>query len=913
MKKIWLPLFSALLLPAFLSGADNSIFADGKINGQMKIAETVKFEGKDVIKPKLMGWGVGIVPLKTDWSDCRALVFDLYSGRAGKEKFAVTVSGEKTGSAGNYYLYKLPVSWTGWKTVVIPFRQFQVSGRPSWKHITGINISPKGYGLTPQKGGTVYIDNLRLQPLPRTDKAKQHSMNPIPVNPAESILSPFWDAGLSDFKQWEVQCGNGGAEQKWDVHIRWQGTIRFIRKMNLDVSRFDTLVPALSLMPGVKIRVEAESDRGKLSAEYTVPDDQGKTTEFPLSLNGARKLTEFTVTLESAEKSIGFFKYLLISDSRRLKDVERQYAELGKIDFSKYIYPEEDVIRTYTPGLNLYCDQEKLEAVRKEIRNDPAITKKMQEIIQQVKRLEAPEKSVRAYATRDRRFARDRDFARDDLFNLADAAWLGTLLRDPELTRLAARRAIALVLSPHWGAGMMSSLPGTTFEHRCFSECVAMENLVFALDFCHELFTPYGRDLILRTLAERGAGTANFNAWKWNYIYNCNQLAAFSIARIAVYAAMEKSGWAHVKPYTDLAIAELNQSMNNILEPDGGYIEGPSYYQYTFWGAFPAYYLYARARGRDFKSILPPGLKNAPDYVELFLSTDDKQGFIPANDGGSGIYPQNSFIFAEIFPDSQFGRLCNKYQKLVGKPRANDRWSWLAGIPGTRKKEPPLRNFLKLDSLASAASVRKLDGKLLKIAFLCDMRKGGHKHPDAGSFILEFAGETYAMDSGIVQYSSPFSRVLQGEDRHNVMVPVKADGSYGKQLISSDRLKLNASGDAKTFSASVDLVPCWKGQFKTRTRELRSGSPDQLTIIDEYELADGRGAAFFWLSPFPIQLTGNHVVIEGKHGRIEFTIPSGWTPKIEQLKHIKSPQYRLTLLSEKKKGRLKLDIGIGAR
>ena len=161
-------------------------------------------------------------------------------------------------------------------------------------------------------------------------------VNLIPVNSAESILSPFWDAGLSDFKQWEIQCADGSAVQKWDVHLHWKGKSRLIRKMDLDVSRFDTIIPALSLLPGVKVKVEAVSDKGKRSAEYTVPDDQGKTTEFPLALNGATRLSEFSVTLESPKKTFGFFKYLLISDSKRLKDVERQYADLGKMDFSKF-------------------------------------------------------------------------------------------------------------------------------------------------------------------------------------------------------------------------------------------------------------------------------------------------------------------------------------------------------------------------------------------------------------------------------------------------------------------------------------------------------------------------------------------------------------------------------------------------
>ncbi|MFQ9800095.1 MAG: heparinase II/III family protein [Clostridia bacterium] len=37
----------------------------------------------------------------------------------------------------------------------------------------------------------------------------------------------------------------------------------------------------------------------------------------------------------------------------------------------------------------------------------------------------------------------------------------------------------------------------------------------------------------------------------------------------------------------------------------------------------------------------------------------------------------------------------------------------------------------------------------------------GHAHEDRGSFILEYAGQTFAMDPGTCDYSSSYSMMLQ--------------------------------------------------------------------------------------------------------------------------------------------------------
>ncbi len=802
--------------------------------------------------------------------------------------------------------------WTGWKTVVLPFKNFSISRDPvGWKQVDALFFSTKGYGLTPEAGGKVYIRDIRLRPKKEADPAAMREVKPYPVNPAESVISPFWDPALSDFAKWKFELAAGNVTTDLSgCALRFRGKATLIREMDFDCSNFDALIPALALIPGTGIEIAAETDAGVKRQSYTAPDDKGKTTEYPLALGGAKKITRLTVTLTNPEATDVIFKWLLIADSKRRADLDRMYRELGKIDFSRYLKDAGDCQLSFEPGLGIYGGKDAVERARRHAETDPAARERLAKKVEAQKAAPPPEETITAYTTRDRRFSRDRDFTLPSPYAVADAAWPAVLTRDPDLLRLAARRAIVLAFHPEWGAGMLSSMPGTEWQHRCFDECNAMENLVFALDFCNDLFTETGRDLILRRLAESGAGTANFNAWKYDYIYNCNQLSAFSLGRIAAYLAMEKAGWKHVVPYTELAKAELDESMGRILEADGGYTEGPSYYQYTFWGALPSYYLYARARGKTFAEVLPKELRGAPDFMELMFSTDDKQGVMPVNDGNSGLYAQNIVILAGMFPGTIFDRMINKYRKMSGTIPADDRWSCFAGDPGRQADDPPLRPLVKIDSITSAASVRELDGKTLKIAFLNDTRATAHKHPDAGNFIIEYDGKTYAMDSGICHYSSPFAKVLQREDRHNVMVPLDGSGGFIAQNRVGTSPRFSAAGDAKTFHAEADLTNCWQGKFKVRSRKLDSDEPGTLILTDHYETANGQGVAFFWLAPFPIKIDGRTVTIGGDKGhRLTFAAPESWTLKTEKVTRENAPdQYRLTMTNPAPAGELKLEI-----
>jgi len=723
----------------------------------------------------------------------------------------------------------------------------------------------------------------------------------IPVNPAESLLGAFWDPSISDFANWKAAGGN--AVQSWaGGDIYWKsGTMTLTRDLDLDCTAFDRLLAAVVPTPGTTFELTAQTDVGLLRKTFVIPP-KNSITEFALDLNGAKKITRITMAFTAASASNGFCKWIGLQNTANLKIWEKYWQQMRQMDLSPYL--NNNPSTTFNPTFQLICTKAELDAVRARVTKQPeerqSFTNWRDKISQQPEALSR----LREYATADPRFVRDREINTPALYNSSEAAWVGAVMRDPVMMKMAARRAITLVLSPKWGAGMFSSIPGTAWEHRCFDEAMSVVDLITTLDLAGEYFSPLGRDLIMRSVAERGLGTINFNAWKYDYIYDCNQLAAFSPARILGYGVMEKLNWKHATPYTDLAMQELNECMRRNLHPDGGYFEGADYYQYTMANAMPAYYFYARLRNKSFKDILPQELQKSPDFAELMISTDEKQLFMPINDGRHGMNIDAISFLSAMFPDSQYVRIYHRYLKNRPLP-AGSRWPWIVGssIP---QNDPPYRNFIQIPSMASASSVRRIDQALVKVALVGDAAGMTHKHYDAGSFIIEADGETLAMDSSGCFYNVPIHKVLMQSDRHNVMIP--RDAVTAQKRLKTP-LTLQASGNDQSFHAELDLMPCWSEWFNQRRRIIDSPNPQTIIIKDIFELKKGEVTDFFWLTQQKISVEGRTVTITGTRSVARFTVPEGWEIKTETLsRDILTPQQRLILSTKMKKGELVLPV-----
>ena len=187
----------------------------------------------------------------------------------------------------------------------------------------------------------------------------------------------------------------------------------------------------------------------------------------------------------------------------------------------------------------------------------------------------------------------------------------------------------------------------------------------------------------------------------------------------------------------------------------------------------------------------------------------------------------------------------------------------------------------------------------------------GHTHEDKGSFVLEYAGQAFAMDLGIGDYGDPIHVAYKHCQRHNMLVPVgTSDRSAPLNPLPFD-VKATGAGDERTFHARIDATPGWSGYYKKWVRTWDSPSPDVLTVRDEYELGRGTAVEFYWQTHLPVEQTDNSVTIRGDHGLATLTIPPDCTARLDRLPLADGTDYtRIAIRKEATQGTLEVTVNV---
>ena len=271
------------------------------------------------------------------------------------------------------------------------------------------------------------------------------------------------------------------------------------------------------------------------------------------------------------------------------------------------------------------------------------------------------------------------------------------------------------------------------------------------LDLAGECFTDLGRDFILRRIGEHAIGNINQVTWAYEYIFHNNQFAWFTPGRMLGYLALEQF-WPRVKPYTELARQDLDESFKSTILPDGGYVEGPSYFECVASYGCTGLFHYARARGLDYTAIVPPSVLRTADFAAAMASTDERGDLMPICDGHQLISSETAAHMAALLPESAWVRIYHKVlARLGGFPNSVIAWQLARAIPARGPDLPP---FVYLPVMGVMSSVRAFGSECVKLFLMGNQAGAGHTHEDKGSFILEFAGDTFACDPGTCDYSS---------------------------------------------------------------------------------------------------------------------------------------------------------------
>lgn len=743
------------------------------------------------------------------------------------------------------------------------------------------------------------------------------------INAAEGILDPLWDPSLSGLRKWRVTPGDAHGlrvSQNWCwAKIEWSRkpaagpALKMTRDFEADCTGYDKLVVSVMAPLHSIFRMIAITDKGE--RRFTSPPAPALKKEHALDLQGATVLHSLTIEIDAAnnEVSNGWLNWVGLQNSQMLERVTWMWDRFDAA-WDGYLQPESYEPK-FKPSVGLVIDKDELDALRAKhdaflkIHKESPFT-----MAADAARGLEPERMVREFVNfwGDTRYSRERDhsnhlLSKGPIGHALNTTIAGLLLKDKSLLRLGARFAMAIGMCGRWDDGMICYTPGGVFEHRCFVQSLCVHEVALVLDLAGEMFLNPAHEFLKRRIAEEGLGSINFNTWKFEYIFKCNQLAWFTPGRMAGYTLLEKN-WPRAKQYTEIAYNDLIESLGYAILPDGGYVEGPTYFRCVARDGGLSLYYYARARGKKLADIIPDTVRSTADFGAAVMSTDSDQDVIPICDAGNRLEQEALAVMAMALPESHWVTMFRRsIARTNGMANTLLACKLEADVPTAG---PDHKAFVFLPEMGLMTSTRKIGQAWTKILLMGNKSGAGHTHEDKGSFVLEFNGETYALDPGTCDYSSPLAGLLQHCERHNMLVPTGTSSRPAPQSPLLADVKPSGTGGDTKFVAMINAAPGWKN-YRKWIRAWESLTPDVLTIIDDYELAEdgGDGVEFYWQTALEVNVSGRTITITGKQGKAIIEAPANTDVRVDELPAPPGKiQRRIAIARRAKAGRLSVNV-----
>lgn len=389
---------------------------------------------------------------------------------------------------------------------------------------------------------------------------------------------------------------------------------------------------------------------------------------------------------------------------------------------------------------------------------------------------------------------------------------------------------------------------------------------------------------------------------------------------------MLERDWPRTRPYADLAHADLLASIDRILRPDGSYVEGPMYFNPVGRDAALALYYHSRVRKQEFLQALPDRMQRSADFAELVLTTTREGDFIPYGDSYSRDFPPFvKAVMAAAMPESAWGEML---RRTVSRDRSDPalwplqepfRPNYLTSLSDVviawrlarqaRSGSFVPRAFVHLPESGMMASLRRIGAQPLKLLLIGNRARATHNHEDKGSFVLEFAGETFITDPiRAVSYGDPAIALGKQAQSHNLLIPFGTLDRPAQLNPLPVDVKPQGRGDALSFHAAVDLAPGWPGFYRKWTRSWDSPSPERLTLRDDYELAQGTGVEFVLWTEREVTVETRTVRFTGKTGGMRLVAPEDCTVAVQEVPAPQVTYRRVSLRRSAPNGTLQVEM-----
>ncbi|MCX7006094.1 MAG: heparinase II/III family protein, partial [Kiritimatiellaeota bacterium] len=278
--------------------------------------------------------------------------------------------------------------------------------------------------------------------------------------------------------------------------------------------------------------------------------------------------------------------------------------------------------------------------------------------------------------------------------------------------------------------------------------------LALGYDWLYDVLPPDERKAIKAAIIEKGlkpglGDTPGARGRSWlKAVHNWNQVCNGGLAIGALALADEEP---------ELALRVLKQSLGALplalasYAPDGGWNEGPGYWDYAT--TYTAYIIAAleSALGKDFGLKRAAGLDRT-GFFHLYSVGPQNRTFNFADAGDRGGPSWAMFWLAKAYQQPVFAAdnfFCDK--KLKGA----NYLLWLpAPVPDAAlvEKLPPSAFFRGVD----VAFLRSgWDSKATFVGFKAGDNKANHSHLDLGTFVLDMRGQRWCEDLGSDEYNLP--------------------------------------------------------------------------------------------------------------------------------------------------------------
>lgn len=741
---------------------------------------------------------------------------------------------------------------------------------------------------------------------------------PIRHNEAEAVLVRMFDPLRHQLSDWRID-GAESAEVEQTFHsvqCRWPGgrplAAAMRREVEIDVDGYDLLVLCVQSMRSTAITVRATVDGApRVIVDRAAGIDAGQELEGAI---GGRRISSLEIELTDPGATPGTADLFWLG----VTDGAARAARRARVlpypdDWHDLLLPDGADLPAAEPRLGLFFDAADLERLRSRVRGPTwgPVYGRLRDLAQAYRGSEPWRgigRTVNNYPVRNghRTDGLNERHNWIDIAAMRTCAFVGLLDGDRELMRVALHHALAAAHCDVWTPGFMSTMPGSSWETRAFSEYRYAINSIFAWDWAGSLLTGAGRELLAQAVSIKAMPWMQQTLMRHPYVRGNNQGIFFAFGGIVASVALARH-WPYGGDFLEPFRAALDQTVRAYYAADGGTYEGIGYATGALQQALAGYLLYARHRGVPLADVVPDVAVRSVDYLTAMLSTAPPIGaVIKHSDGGRAgvcVAPGSLGLLCSLSDDPAVPALLAGVNEAL--PRANyapeHELNIMYGpdeLPPPSARPPVFRNLTVTGLLCSN---RPTPHGPVRVQVIGGPARAGHGHDDRGSFVLEAFGDELAVDRGQMRYVDPRSSIIKHARYHNLAVPHADDGTPLRQRNPCPVATApEGQGDRRRLRCRVDLSGVWPAPVTDAERLLDSDDPARIAVTDRLRLDRPLAVGFYLHSRYPWERRGRGWVTQGAHGRL--TVTPRWRPRRQEggedfILGTGEPAYRLLLVS----------------